>query len=249
MAAGLRGMNAIRPYAASLAPTRRAANGVVLRHEADRDTYDLPVGRDGVARHVEVTDRPWWRGGTRVEAQDGAGHSLCASAYRHEVILVDAVTGITTTLNCDSLDLDVAAKPQISSHILPGGSEHVWRTPLTEHLAADGTVTVRTDRETHKIIHWAAGPTAAATPPIALSDAYQETVVDPRGLPITAAVTQDHDDPPKRSAALACMVDQSGVLTIVGADGSEQTHELLIPLHAMAGVNLDLAPTPGPGSP
>jgi len=212
---------------------RRAANGVTHRHEERRDTYDLPAGTDGVAQSITVDQRPWWRGGAKAEARDAAGHLLEATAYKHEVYVVDAASGITTRLNRDTLDLEVSAKPRISSSTMPGASDMTWQTDMQETLAADGTVTVRTNRETHHLVPWASIPTAAAGAPVLLSDRYEETVIAPGALPATRVLECEQQGPLKAKATLSATVDQSGLLTIVDAAGAEHAHPLLIPLHAM----------------
>lgn len=213
---------------------REALNGVRYTQPRERThVYDLPPGRDGVAERIEVTERPWWRGGTKVEARDAHGHILDANAWKTQVIVTDARTGIVTTLDRQTLDLEVKARSETRSRTMLGASEHEHETPQVQQLRADGTVRMLTNRYAREIVSHPAAPTPGAVVILPQEERYEETTIPPLGPASTVRVFREQEKPPVERGTLVSWVDQSGVLTIIGEDGIEQRHDMLIPLHAV----------------
>src|SRR5688500_913251 len=108
---------------------RMAANGVHYYPAGSRpqetpqaDVYELPRGVDGVPSRITLTARPWYRGGDKAEAVDAGGRALEVTASRRELVVVDAASGITTTLRRDTLDMDVSARWEADVRPADGGT-------------------------------------------------------------------------------------------------------------------------------
>ena len=216
-----------------------AANGVRhwpsgSRSEVERggDLYDFAYAPEGVPQQILIEPRPWWRGGDRASATDSAGQPLEVSLYPGKVTVIDAKSGLETTLDRKSLDLDVVGPRSRSYEVFPYSIAGTTRTAVEEHLAANGDVTIRTNHEVHDMVVTGGPMSPAASATVILSEKYEETFIPLAGPVTSRLVVQGEQGPPVVTPLSSGRVDQDGVLTVILADGREEAHTLPVPIQA-----------------
>lgn len=226
------------------APTKETASGVrhwgtgSLPEIAQRgDVYEIPCGVDGVpARITEVPPR-WWGGGGKLEAVDASGHTLDIKSYPDTLVVVDAATGTTTTLSRGSLEVTVSAERVSMTTPMEHGKHVSTRCLLQEVLDPDGSVHVLTnytcesEHIQYSLVRDAPPNQWAET---SRDEKWEETVISEAAGVTTKLMARRRHQDAEEKGSIPSRVDQSGELTITGADGREDTYRLYVPPHSIA---------------